>query len=247
MYPRIVRRKNKNGNVVEYAQLCENKWNRERKRSEVKVIYNLGRIDRIDYERVVRAIKSFEAFLPEKERTYTKEENLSISAKQFSMVYLLEEVWHMLSLDETIKALLKKRKYELPIERTTLSEVMNRAVNPYSKRRTYEWIREDVYFKEKEEISLHHMYRAMDFLLQNKDELERNIYLSVSNLFNRKPFIVFYDTSTTYFEIDREDNLRKRGHSKNKRFDKPQIVVALAINRIALLPKFETKPMRGFC
>ena len=231
MYPRIIKRKNKDGSEVKYAQLCENKWNREKKRSEVKIIYNLGRIDRIDYERIVRAIKSLETFLPEKDRRYTKEENLPISAKQFGMLYLLEEVWKSLSIDKTIKALLRKRRYSLPVERVILSEVMNRAILPHSKKGTYEWIEEDTYFKGKEKISLQHMYRAMDFLIRNKDEIENDVYLLVSNLFNREPFIVFYDTTTTYFEIDREDHLRKRGHSKDKRFDKPQIVLAVAINR----------------
>lgn len=230
MYTRTITRKNKNGTEVSYLQLCENRWNREKKRSEVKIIYNLGRTDKLDYEKIESFIRSLETLLPEENRRHTNEEMLPLSSKTFGMTYLIEEVWKTLTFDKTIKALLKKRKYNLPIERVILGEVMNRAILPHSKKGTYEWIKEDTYLEGKDRISLQHMYRTMDFLIQNKEEIEENIYLTISTLFNSKPFIVFYDTTTTYFEIDEEDTLRKRGYSKDKRSDKPQIVLALAIN-----------------
>ena len=51
MYPRIVRRKNKNGNVVEYTQLCENKRNREKKCSKVKIVKEeIGKLHAVEYK-----------------------------------------------------------------------------------------------------------------------------------------------------------------------------------------------------
>jgi transposase len=92
----------------------------------------------------------------------------------------------------------------------------------------------------------------MDFLEANKEPLEKALYFRMADLLNLDVEIVFYDTTSLHFEVDEEDHgvgerdevrgsqtagaktygaLRKRGHSKNGRFDAPQIVVGLAVTR----------------
>ena len=43
--------------------------------------------------------------------------------------------------------------------------------------------------------------------------------------------LIFFDTTSTYFERDEEDEdgLRQYGHSKDHRSDLPQIVIGLAV------------------
>lgn len=41
--------------------------------------------------------------------------------------------------------------------------------------------------------------------------------------------VVFYDVSTIYFQIDNEDEIRKRGFSKEGRHQNPQIVLGLLV------------------
>ena len=110
----------------------------------------------------------------------------------------------------------------------------NRALDPLSKRGVEEWVKEDVVIPGVEEIPLQQLYRAMDFLLENEAELQKQVYYSVANLLNLEVDILYFDTTSTYFEIEDEDGdggLRRRGHSKDHRPDLPQAVIGLAVTR----------------
>ena len=100
-------------------------------------------------------------------------------------------------------------------------------------------------------VTLHQLYRAMDFLEANKDAIEQAIFHRVADLLNLDVEVIFYDTTSLHFETDEEDEgdkdgnvqgsqaagkksyaaPRKRGHSKNGRGDAPQIVVGMAVTR----------------
>ena len=131
--------------------------------------------------------------------------------------------------------------------------VANRACAPSSKLYCYEqWLKEEVHLEGGAALELQHLYRAMDFLEAHKEALEKALYFRMADLLNLDVEIVFYDTTSLHFEVDEEDRgageddavhgsvaagrksyraLRKRGHSKNGRFDAPQIVVGLAVTR----------------
>jgi transposase len=83
-------------------------------------------------------------------------------------------------------------------------------------------------------------YRAMDFLLDCDEEIQREVFFSVANLLNLEVDVIFFDTSSTYFETEVEDaadedaglaGLRRFGDSKDNRPDLPQVVVGLAVTR----------------
>jgi hypothetical protein len=102
-----------------------------------------------------------------------------------------------------------------------------------------------------QELELHQLYRAMDFLEANKEGIEHAIFFQVADLLNLDVDIVFYDTTSLHFEVDEEDAgdakgqvrgsqlagkktypaPRQRGYSKNGRGNAPQIVVGLAVTR----------------
>ena len=97
-----------------------------------------------------------------------------------------------------------------------------------------------------EALQLQHLYRAMDFLEDNKVEVEKSVYFATADLMNADVDLVFYDTTSLHFEVDEEDEaplakghrhyppLRKRGHAKNGREDAPQLVIGLAVTRDGL-------------
>jgi transposase len=43
--------------------------------------------------------------------------------------------------------------------------------------------------------------------------------------------LVFYDVTTLYFETNDEDDLRKRGYSKDHKNDLPQVVIGLFVDK----------------
>lgn len=78
----------------------------------------------------------------------------------------------------------------------------------------------------------------MDFLVKHGEEVRRAVFFSVTTLLNLEVDLLFFDTTSTYFETAEEDEeegaLRCRGHSKDHRPDLPQIVIGLAITRAGI-------------
>ena len=64
MYIRTTARKNKDGSRVEYLQLAHNYWDPVKKRPRPKVIANLGRKDRLDFNRIRDMIRALSKLLP---------------------------------------------------------------------------------------------------------------------------------------------------------------------------------------
>ncbi|MFW6309321.1 MAG: IS1634 family transposase, partial [bacterium] len=71
----------------------------------------------------------------------------------------------------------------------------NRSIEPQSKLSTYDWLQEDVYFPPADKLQLHHLYRALDFLVDHKNAIESKIYDNLKNLFSLDVTVVFYDCS----------------------------------------------------
>ena len=63
MYIRTIKRKNKDGSVVEYVQLAHNVWNREKGFAQAQVIHSFGRREELDIDGLKRLISSVSRFL----------------------------------------------------------------------------------------------------------------------------------------------------------------------------------------
>ena len=66
---------------------------------------------------------------------------------------------------------------------------------------------------------------------KHSKQIQRYIFEKGRNLFNQKIDVVFYDVTTFYFESDKEDELRKKGFSKDGKQGKVQIVFGLLIDK----------------
>jgi transposase len=58
--------------------------------------------------------------------------------------------------------------------------------------------------------------------------------LAVDDLMNLEVDLLFFDTISSYFETEEESDLKKRGYSKDKRGDLPQVVIGLAVTRAGI-------------
>jgi len=242
MYIRRVSRKNKNGSTTAYLQLAHNEWDPIAKHAKAKVIYSFGREDEVDrdvLERLVQSIARYlspEAALKAQNAIGETAEFLFRSSKRLGGAWLLHQLWHKIGLDAILENLFTDRKHHLSIERLIFSMVANRALNPSSKLAMEDWVKEDVYLPGLSEVSSQQLYRAMDELLEVQSELEHQVYCSVSDLLNLEVDLLYFDTTSSYFEVDpfdvpEEDTLRKPGFSKDKRPDLVQVVIGLAVTR----------------
>jgi transposase len=65
--------------------------------------------------------------------------------------------------------------------------------------------------------------------------VQEAVFFAAAHLLNLEVDLIFFDTTSTYFERDDQDEadeaLRRFGHSKDHRKDLPQIVIGLAVTR----------------
>jgi transposase len=148
--------------------------------------------------------------------------------------YLLRTLWERLGLHTVLKKALKEREFAFAVEWAIFAMVANCALAPDSKRAVEEWVREDVALGNPEPISLQHLYRAMDFLLEHQEMVQKEVFFATADLFNLEVDLLFFDTTTTYAECEEEEGIRQYGHSKDKRPDLPQVVIGLAVTKEGL-------------
>lgn len=249
MYLRTTRRQNADGSEVRYYQLAENVWDPARGCAIAKVVYNFGRADQLDADKLKRLAKSILRVFDGEEQLAAVEDVTVHDAWPYGGIYVLEQIWKELGIDRLLSERLRAERIRQPFERALFAMVANRCLAPYSKLYCWEqWVLEDVFLPSADALELHHLYGAMDFFEKHKEEIEREIFFSMSDLLNADVDLIFYDTTSLHFEIDEEDSggevkrfgrgysmaLRKRGHSKNGRGDAPQIVLGLAVTRDGL-------------
>lgn len=80
------------------------------------------------------------------------------------------------------------------------------------------------------EMDLNHLYRSLDLLAENKENIENYVFDRNRTLFNMGGDVVLYDVTTFYFERVREDGFRDFGFSKDNKINEVQIVVGLLID-----------------
>lgn len=251
MYLRTTKRRNADGTEVSYYQLAENTWDAKRGCAVAQVVYNFGRAEQVDGEKLRRLAKSIL-------RVFSGEATAEAAGAEFGDVrvrdawpyggiYVLEQLWKELGIAEVLRERARSKRTEASFERSLFAMVANRCLSPYSKLYCWEqWLREEVFLPSAKALDLHHLYFAMDFLEEHKAEVEKAVYFEMADLMNADVDVIFYDTTSLHFEVDEEDEsaqhkqgrtykpLRKRGHSKNGRGDAPQIVVGLAVTRDGL-------------
>jgi transposase len=238
MYIRTITRKNKDGSTATYVQLAHNERVSDKGFAVAKVLYNFGRIENLDLEQLKRLIKSISRFLNPPDALETQvslnleRKNVKLkSCRSYGGIYVLQALWEQLRLQKILKNRIVSKQFKTPIVRAVFAMVANRCLSPSSKLAVTEWVERDVHIPGLPSVDVQVLYRAMDFLLENQASLEKEIYWSLADLLNLQVDILFFDTTSSYFETETETELKKRGYSKDKRGDLPQTVIGLAVTR----------------
>ncbi len=74
-------------------------------------------------------------------------------------------------------------------------------------------------FFEKSDFSLDDVYRSLSFFNKHRDSLQLWLHERIETQYNRNTDLVYYDLTNYYFEIDEQDELRRKGVSKEHRPD----------------------------
>jgi hypothetical protein len=275
MYVKTTARKTKNG-VVRYLHLAHNEWDPVARRSVPKILYGFGRADQLDRDAVGRLVASLARLLdPADALAATAGAELQFcESRPFGGTFTLDALWKRLGIDSVLRGLDATPRRGRPrdtdqTERVLFGLVANRALAPSSKLAAADWINHDVHIDGLPETSDDACYRAMDWLHDVREQLEAGVFHQVANLLNLEVDLLFFDTTSTYFELaesdapvgrddhghalpdhDREGGaeggaegsigFRTYGKSKDSRDDLPQIVIGMAVTR-------EGIPVRVWC
>jgi len=158
---------------------------------------------------------------------------------------IFERLWQQIGIDKVLSGLLGKRKFSFSVERAVFLTVLHRLFCSGSDRAAAKW-KTNYRIKGVEDIELHQIYRSMGWLGQplgvdkqfgatpfalrcTKDEIEEQLFKSRRDLFAGLD-LVFFDTTSIYFEGAGGETIGKNGHSKDHRPDLKQIVVGMILD-----------------
>ena len=250
MYLRTTQRRNRDGSVIRYVQVAHNR--RVEGVTQAEVLLNLGREDRLDAEGLRRLVASINRYLGEPDARgddvveVVGDALTVVESRPAGVAWLLDGLWRQLGVDTALAKVLGGRRFSTDVERVLFAMVANRAIDPMSKLATAEWACNDVVVPGLESMDEDQAYRAMDMLVaaDAQAEVQEAVFFAVADLLNLEVDLLFFDTTSTYFERDTEDEgddaFRRYGHSKDHRPDLPQIVIGLAVTR-------EGIPVRVWC
>lgn len=104
--------------------------------------------------------------------------------------------------------------------------VISRLLFPGSKLKTVDYL----FRFQQIELSVDSLYKYMDKLhSKEKSQVEQITFQHTLQILKGKISVVFYDMTTLYFEIDQEDDFRKRGFSKDGKHQNPQIKLGIIV------------------
>ena len=255
MYLRRTVRRTKDGSGVGYLQLAHNVWDPVSKQSRVRALYSFGREDQLDRAAIVRLIASLQRVLEPGEALAAAAggELEFVQSRPMGGAWTLDGLWRILQIDRTLDRLLVGRRLDRRAERVIFAMVANRALEPLSKLAASKWVRERAWIGGLDDLDEDACYRAMDWLLEIEDELAEQVYFATADLLNLEVDLLFFDTTSTYFERDEPETdvlgedgeilrpaFRVHGHSKDHRPDLPQVVIGMAVTRTGI-------PIRVWC
>jgi hypothetical protein len=260
-------RRNKDGSEVRYLQLAHNVWDPAAKRSKVQVVYNFGREEPATREALERLVASVTRHLEPGKAAAVAAEGLEFAgSRPLGGTWALDALWERLGIGPAMRDLLKGRRLDPAAERVLFALTANRALAPSSKLAAARWASEDVLISGLPATTDDACYRAMDWLLEIRGQLEKAVFDRAADLLGLEIDLLFFDTTSTYFvteEADapiardaqgipvpdgageaagqgREAGFRTWGNSKDYRDDLPQVVIGMAVTRTGI-------PVRVWC
>lgn len=223
---------------------------RDKKTGKVrsKVIKSLGYLDDLgrQYPDPVAHFKEVIAEMNKEETqskppasvTFDRDERLEHrQANRINIGYAtLSKFYHDLSLHTFFNNRSRQWKLEYNVNSIIRLLTFSRILCPASKQKTFE--QRGMYY-EKMDFALHDVYRCLSKVITLKKDLMIHLNSQMKTLYGRSSEIVYYDVTNFYFEIDEQDEIRKKGVSKEHRPD-PIIQMGLLTDSSGIPITFDT-------
>ena len=159
------------------------------------------------------------------------------NARRFGDVWLARWLWHYLGLDDIVARHVPQGKETVRPADVVAIEVINRLCQPCSEFALAEhWYAatglEELLGIPDSAVTKDRLYRTLTQLLQGQEKIENDLQERFGVLFQVDYDLLLYDLTSSYFEGLAEDNdLARRGYSRDHRSDCKQVVLALVVTR----------------
>jgi transposase len=239
-------RQKRSGDRV-YLQIVENRW--EQGGSRQRVIATLGRLDRLRETGQLDALLESGARFSESAMVLAAHragEMPAIRTWRIGPSLVFQRLWEELEFPQVIQHLLAGRRFQFPVERALFLTVLHRLFVSGSDRSCILVWRKRYDIPGVGSLGLHQMYRGMGWLGQRlpegeqegatpfaprctKDWFEESLFERRRDLFSKLD-LVFFDTTSIYFEGEGGAGLGEYGNSKDHRPDRKQMVVGVVLD-----------------
>jgi len=230
-----------------YLLIVDNEWVDGKVKQ--RVLLRLGRLDELLASGRLDALMQSLGRFSEKLAVlgaHALGESIATRSARIGPSLIFQRLWQACSIDKVVTSLLKDRRFEFSIERAIFLTVLHRLFAPGSDRAAEKW-KDDYAIAGVGALSLHHLYRAMAWLGEvlpqdqqtgatpfaprtNKDLIEEELFARRRNLFSGLD-LVFFDTTSLYFQGEGGETIGQRGHSKDHRPDLKQMVVGMVLDQ----------------
>jgi hypothetical protein len=160
------------------------------------------------------------------------------SRKNYGYIVIMK-LFYELGLD---RFLLNRQRRESKIEYNTSTImkllVISRILSPGSKKKAYEERSRYFDFEKEDAFSLEDVYRSLSHFAKLEKDIQLLIHDRITKNYGRKLDLIYYDVTNYYFEADKEDGLRRKGVSKERR-PNPIVQLGLAMDAEGLPLSYE--------
>jgi hypothetical protein len=226
-----LKRSGSEGALYEYLQLVESF--REGGKVRQRLIATLGRREQLVADGTLDGLVQSLARFSDRLRVVDKVRTEGLrahTARSWGPALVFRRLWEQQGLPQVLERLARGRSFEFDLERTCFALALQRLCAPGSDLQGAGWVH-TVECPGFERIQLQHLYRTVgSFLAPVRPDLERDLFLRDRDLFSQQLDLVFIDTTSTFIWRTEESELRRRGYSRDRRPDRPQVILCVAVD-----------------
>jgi len=230
-----------------YLLIVDNQWVDGKVKQ--RVVLRLGRLDELlasgRLDSLIQSLGRFSEKLAVL-GAHARGDSITTRSARIGPGLIFQRLWRDCAIDQVLTTLLADRRFEFSVERAIFLTVLHRLFAPGSDRAAEKW-KGDYAIQGVGDLDLHHLYRAMAWVGEvlpkeqqdgatpfaprtNKDLIEEALFARRRDLFSDLD-IVFFDTTSIYFEGEGGETIGQRGHSKDHRPDLKQMVVGMVLDQ----------------
>jgi transposase len=224
-----------------YLSIVHGYWDSVAKQSRTRTVQKIGYLDELKKEyddpvahftKIATEMENERKEASEITLTFDKDgfvDRNSTNRKNYGHI-VFSKIYHELEIDWFLKNARRHENFKFNTDAIMRLLLFSRLLYPGSKRAAV--LNKDIFF-DNFDFKLDDVYNALTHFDKIADPLQQHLHEQVTKQYGRETDLVYYDVTNFYFEIDKQDELRRKGAEKNKRKD-PIVQLGLLMDKNSL-------------